>query len=66
MPLAEALRDHGAVAESTLLARLGVAVGDTVRIGETTVRITAMLVREPDRVGGLFGFGIGPRLLAAP
>ena len=63
LPLAEALRDHGAVAESTLLARLGVAVGDTVRIGETTVRITATLVREPDRIGGLFGFGIGPRLL---
>ncbi|MFZ1431531.1 MAG: FtsX-like permease family protein, partial [Geminicoccaceae bacterium] len=63
LPLAEALADHGAVVESTLLARLGVRVGDSMRIGDATVRIAAVLVREPDRIGGLFGFGVGPRLL---
>jgi putative ABC transport system permease protein len=63
IPLEEALADRGAVVESTLLARLGVALGDTMRIGETEVRIAAVLVREPDRIGGLFGFGIGPRMI---
>ena len=63
MPLAQALEGNGAVVESTLLARLGVRVGDSVRLGDATVRIAAVLVREPDRVAGLFGFGLGPRLL---
>lgn len=61
IPLAEALRDNGAVVEATLLARLGIAVGDVLRVGDTTIRITATLVREPDRVGGLFN--LGPRML---
>ena len=61
MPLAQALRDGGAVVERTLLSRLGVQIGDEVRVGDTTVRIAAVLVREPDRVGGLFG--LGPRML---
>ena len=61
LPLADALRGGGAVADRTLLARLGVGVGSEVRIGETSVRITAVLLREPDRVGGLFG--LGPRML---
>jgi putative ABC transport system permease protein len=63
VPLREALRDRGAVVENTLLARLDVGVGDTVRIGETDVRVAAILVREPDRISGLFGFGIGPRVI---
>lgn len=62
-PLGEALADGGAVVESTLLARLGVAVGERVQVGETSVRIAGVLVREPDRIGGLFGFGIGPRVI---
>lgn len=63
LPLATALAGNGVAVESSLLARLGVAVGDSVRLGDTTVRITAVVVREPDRIAGLFGFGIGPRLL---
>ena len=63
MPLAEALADGGAVVESTLLARLGIGLGDRLQIGETSVRAAAVLVREPDRIGGLFGFGIGPRMI---
>ena len=61
MPLAEALADGGGVAEPALLARLGLAVGDSVKVGETSIRIRAVLLREPDRVGGLFS--LGPRLL---
>ncbi len=63
LPLATALAGNGVAVESSLLARLGVAVGDSVRLGDTIVRITAVVVREPDRIAGLFGFGIGPRLL---
>lgn len=61
LPLTEALRDGGAVVEGTLLARLGVAVGDTIWIGDAPVRIAARLVREPDRIGGLFS--LGPRVI---
>lgn len=60
-PIDKALADGGAVVERTLLARLGVKIGDPLRIGEAQVLIRAVLVREPDRVGGLFA--IGPRLL---
>jgi putative ABC transport system permease protein len=63
LPLAAALRDRGAVVEPALLARLGVAVGDELRLGEISVRIAAILVREPDRVGGLFS--LGPRVIVA-
>lgn len=65
LPLAEALADGGAVVEGTLLSRLGLGLGDSFQVGEATLRATAVLVREPDRVGGLFGFGIGPRVIVA-
>ena len=60
MSLAEALRDGGGVA-GPLMARLGIAVGDRITVGDTSVRIAAVLLREPDRVGGLFS--LGPRVL---
>lgn len=63
IPIGEALADGGAVVESTLLARLGLSLGDRLQIGETSARVTAVLIREPDRIGGLFGFGIGPRMI---
>lgn len=63
IPLAEALADRGAVVEGTLLARLGVGVGGTLRVGEAELRVAAVLVREPDRIGGLLGFGLGPRAI---
>ena len=65
LPLSEALETHnglaGAVVEKTLLTRIGLAVGDTVRVGDTQVEIRATLVREPDRVAG--AFTLGPRLM---
>ncbi|MFO1073103.1 MAG: FtsX-like permease family protein [Geminicoccaceae bacterium] len=64
-PLAAALADHGAVVERALLVRLGVGIGDRLSLGETEVRISAVLVREPDSVGGLMGLGLGPRLLVS-
>ncbi|WP_350335689.1 ABC transporter permease [Coralliovum pocilloporae] len=51
------------VVERELLARLGLNVGDTVSLGQSTLKIAATINREPDRLGGNVGFG--PRLLLA-
>jgi putative ABC transport system permease protein len=63
LPLAEALVDGGAVAEAALLARLGVAVGDSLRLGEREVVLRAVIIREPDRLASVFS--LGPRLMVA-
>jgi putative ABC transport system permease protein len=51
----------GAVIDPVLLERLGVAVGDTVRLGERDFRVTAALLRQPDSAAA--GFGLGPPML---
>jgi putative ABC transport system permease protein len=51
----------GAVAEASLLARLGVKVGDRLTLGTGEVELRATLVTEPDRVSGTFA--LGPRLM---
>jgi putative ABC transport system permease protein len=58
-----AMRDgiHGAVADEALLARLGLAPGARIAIGDAQVEIRAVLRSEPDRLAG--GIGFGPRLL---
>lgn len=65
LPLAEALAPrggiYGAVAEPALLTRLGAAVGDRLRVGDATVELRAVIVREPDRLAGVFN--LGPRLM---
>ena len=67
MPLAEALelRDGmpGAVAETTLIRRLGLAIGDHLRVGEAAFELRAAIAHEPDRVAG--GVDFGPRLMIA-
>jgi putative ABC transport system permease protein len=67
LPLADALarRDGrwGAVADPNLLQRLGLEVGDRVRVGGGEYEIRANLVREPDRGAGVFI--LGPRLMVA-
>lgn len=67
IPLAEAVarRDGvwGAVAEQNLLDRLGLAVGDRLRVGDAVFDVRARLDREPDRVASVFNFG--PRLMIA-
>ncbi len=64
-PLGEALESRagvpGAAVERTLLSRIGLAVGDRVRVGAAEVEIRAEIVREPDRVAG--AFTLGPRLM---
>ena len=50
----------GAAVEPRLLPRLGLKVGDRLRIGELVVEIRALISREPDRVGA--GFVLAPRV----
>ncbi|CAA7617483.1 putative ABC transporter, permease protein [Magnetospirillum sp. LM-5] len=51
----------GAVAEAGLLDALGISLGDTIRIGDASVQVRALLVAEPDRVANALSFG--PRLV---
>jgi len=66
-PLDEALVDrdgeHTAVADATLLARLGVDVGTVLALGRTEVRIVGAIESEPDKLSG--GVEFGPRLMIA-
>ena len=59
--LAPAAEVHGLLVESTLAARLGVAVGETIRIGEHAYQLRGIIVSEPDRLSS--GFGFGPRAM---
>ncbi len=61
LTLHQALADQGVVVERSLLARLGLEVGDRLRIGKADFVIRAVLEREPDRIGGYFS--IGPRAM---
>jgi len=67
MPLAQALAGQGglpgAVMDPVLIARLGLAVGDKVRLGVQEFVLMAALTREPDGAGG--GFGLGPRTIVS-
>ncbi len=63
--LAEALavRDGlpGMVAHGVLIDRLGLSLGDVLRLGTQEFRVTARLVSEPD--GAAAGFSFGPRVI---
>ena len=52
----------GAVVEEAALRRMNVALGDKIKVGDTTVELRGILQREPDR--GLNAFAsLGPRLM---
>jgi putative ABC transport system permease protein len=51
----------GVLVDPLVLARLNLAVGETVRLGERDVVIRGTVVSEPDKVAA--GVGLGPRLL---
>lgn len=53
----------GAVAEQSLADRLGLAVGDRLRLGDATVELRAVLAAEPDRIVTFASFG--PRLMVS-
>ena len=51
----------GAAADTVLLARLGLKVGDRVNVGSATFEIRSVISSEPDKLAG--GVGLGPRFL---
>ncbi len=53
------LDNLGAVVQSTLLTKLNVKIGDTIRIGDADFEIRAAFDEEP---GGSSGFKLGPRV----
>jgi len=61
--LPELLRDDGTVVAPEILARLGLALGDSLRIGERDFRVTGTVLSEPDRID--IGFTLGPRVFVA-
>lgn len=52
---------HGAVVQDGLLIRLGLAVGDAIKIGQVSFVITGVIYTEPDRMANMFS--LGPRVL---
>ena len=65
MPVGDLLAERdgafGAAADSTLLARLDLKLGDRVSIGSATFQIRSVVDAEPDKLAG--GLGFGPRFL---
>jgi putative ABC transport system permease protein len=59
--LRQVLTDRTVVVAEDLLIRLHTQVGANLKIGDSTFRIAAILVREPDRMSS--GMGLGPRLM---
>jgi putative ABC transport system permease protein len=62
-PLTELVGAGRALAHESLLGRLGLRVGDRVRIGEGEFTISGRVVAEPDRGTGVFS--LGPRVIIA-
>ena len=54
---------HGAAAPDLLFERLGLKLGDRVKVGSTTFELRARIITEPDAVSD--GFGFAPRLLVS-
>jgi putative ABC transport system permease protein len=71
MPVADLLAEgqepsgteFGAAADSALLARLDLKLGDHVSIGSASFQIRSILDAEPDKLAG--GIGLGPRFLVS-
>ncbi|WP_246160585.1 ABC transporter permease [Aureimonas fodinaquatilis] len=65
VPLAAALEErdgvYGAVAAAELFSRLGLQIGDRVRVGEAELEMRAVLDHEPDLLSD--GFAFAPRLM---
>ncbi|WP_239804868.1 ABC transporter permease [Croceicoccus hydrothermalis] len=58
---ARAPPDGSAWAGQGALDRLGIGVGDTIRLGERDVRVGGVIANEPDRLSE--GFALGPAVL---
>ena len=67
MPATDLLAERdgvfGAAADSTLLARLDLKIGDRITVGSATFQIRSVIDAEPDKLAG--GVGLGPRFLVS-
>jgi putative ABC transport system permease protein len=54
---------EGAAAADILFERLGLAIGDVIRLGDTDFELRARIIEEPDALSD--GFGFAPRLLVS-
>lgn len=52
---------YGVAADPLLLGRLGLKIGDTLKIGTTELKVTGEIAAEPDRISD--GLVLGPRLM---
>jgi putative ABC transport system permease protein len=52
---------HGAVVQEALLVRMGLGLGDRLKIGGTEFLITGLVRLEPDRIAN--AFSLGPRVI---
>ena len=59
-PLQELLKQNGAVVEASFLIKTGLKIGDSFSLGKTKLKITGIVISEPDRISR--AFSIGPRL----
>lgn len=59
--LTQALAGDSAVVADEFLIRMDAQVGDSLRLGQKTLKITAVLKQEPDRITS--GAGLGPRVM---
>jgi putative ABC transport system permease protein len=62
-PLAALIGDGRALVHDSLLARLGLRVGDRFRVGQVELTVAGVIVKEPDRAVGVFS--LGPRVMIA-
>ncbi|KAA0077954.1 ABC transporter permease [Tardiphaga sp. P9-11] len=61
--LAERDGAYGAATDTTLMARLGLKIGDRLTVGNATFQIRSEISAEPDKLAG--GVGFAPRFLTS-
>ena len=59
-PLNKMVDNHGAVVDPAFLLRTNLKVGNSFQLGQTKVRISGTVTKEPDRITR--AFSIGPRV----
>jgi putative ABC transport system permease protein len=62
--LSDFLNEATALAAPDLMARLGIEPGDSLLVGGESYLVAALVLDEPDRIGGMFS--LGPRLFLSP
>ena len=55
------LDEHSVAVSDDLLLRLGLKLGDTIKVGDREFKMVARVAREPDRM--TTGFTLGPRVI---